>query len=64
MAALALSHWLERTTGWSTKKLVKTLRRYHTVTIQAGDQTLTAADPLPEDIAHVIAQARTAATGH
>ena len=28
MAALAVSHWLERQTGWSIRKLVKTLRRY------------------------------------
>jgi transposase len=31
-AALAVSRWLERTTGWSTKKLLTTLRRYHTST--------------------------------
>ena len=38
-------------TGWSIKKLVTSLRRYHTIEIQAGDQIdLTAADPLPDDI--------------
>jgi hypothetical protein len=49
-AALAVSRWLERETGWSVKKLVTTLRRYHTIDIQVGDQTITAADPLPDDI--------------
>jgi Transposase DDE domain len=49
-AALAVSRWLERRTDWSTKKLVTSLRRYHTVEIQAGDQIVTAADPLPDDI--------------
>ena len=51
LAALAVSRLARtRSTGWSIKKLVKTLRRYHTIAIQAGDQTITAADPLPDDI--------------
>jgi transposase len=50
MAALAVSRIVERSTDWSIARFVKTLRRYHTVTIQAGDQTITAADPLPDDI--------------
>ena len=53
-AALAVTCWLERRTGWSIKKLVTTLRRYHTVAIQAGDQIVTAADPLPDDIRAVL----------
>lgn len=63
-AALAVTRWLERTTGWSIKKLVKTLRRYHTVQIQAGDQTVTAADPLPDDTLEAITKIQTAATAH
>jgi hypothetical protein len=35
-AALAISRWIEDTTGWSIKKFVKTLRRYRTIQIQAG----------------------------
>ena len=35
-AALAVSRWLERRTDWSTKRLLTSLRRYHTVEIQAG----------------------------
>ena len=46
-AALAISHWIETQTGWSIKKFVRTARRYRTVTIQAGKQTLTAAEPAP-----------------
>lgn len=53
-AALAVSRWIEDTTGWSIKKFVKTTRRYRTIQIQAGDHTITAADPLPDDIATAI----------
>jgi transposase len=49
-AALAVSRWIERRTGWSIRKFVRTARRYRTVEIQAGDHTITAADPLPEDL--------------
>ena len=54
-AALAVSHWLETQTGWSIKKFIRTLRRYRTITIQAGKQTITAADPLPDDIRAALA---------
>ena len=53
-AALAVTRWLEQLTDWSIKKLVTRLRRYHTVEIQAADQTVTAADPLPDDIRVVL----------
>ncbi len=62
-AALAVSHWIEDTTGWSIKKFGKTIRRYRTIHIQAGDHSITAADPLPTD-AHAVLEAiktRTAA---
>jgi transposase len=49
-AALALSRWIEDRTGWSIRKFVRTTRRYRTVQIQAGSHTLTAADPLPDDL--------------
>ena len=51
MAALAITRTLEARTGWSTKKFTTTARRYRTVTIRAGNQTLTAADPLDPDLA-------------
>jgi transposase len=49
-AALAVSRWIEHHTGWSIRKFVKTARRYRTVQIQAGDQVVTAAEPLPDDL--------------
>ena len=49
-AALAVSRWIEARTGWSIRKFVKTARRYRTIEIQAGRQTITAADPLPGDL--------------
>ncbi|HET9301959.1 MAG TPA: IS1634 family transposase [Propionibacteriaceae bacterium] len=64
MAALAVSRMVERSTTWSIARFVKTLRRYHTVTIQAGDQTITAADPLPADAQQALARLRDAAAGH
>ena len=55
-AALAVSHWIEHQTGWSIKKFVRTARRYRTVTIQAGNQTLIAAEPPPPDLAEALAK--------
>ena len=49
-AALAVTRWIEARTGWSIRKFVKTARRYRTIQIQAGRQTITAADPLPDDL--------------
>lgn len=54
-AALAVSRWLENASGWSIRKLVKTLRRYKTIQIQVGEQTITAQDQLPADLAKLIA---------
>lgn len=54
-AALAVTHWIEHQTGWSIKKFVGTARRHRTVTIQAGRQTLTAVEPLSDDLAEVLA---------
>jgi hypothetical protein len=48
--ALAVSRWIEARTGWSIRKFVRTARRYRTIQIQAGRQTITAADPLPDDL--------------
>jgi hypothetical protein len=49
-AALAVSRWIERQTGWSIRKFVKTARRYRTIQIQAGPHTITAADPIPDEL--------------
>ncbi len=53
-AALAISRWIEDRTDWSIRKFVHTARRYRTVEIQAGKQTITAADPLPDDLTNVL----------
>jgi hypothetical protein len=50
LAALAVSRFIEARTGWSIRKFVKTARRYRTIEIQAGPHTVTAADPLPDDL--------------
>jgi transposase len=54
-AAMAVSHYIENQTGWSIKKFVRTARGYRTVKIKAGRQTLTAADPLPDDLRDALA---------
>ena len=63
-AALAVSHWVEHQTGWSIKKFVRTARRYRTVQIRAGRQTLTAADPLPDDLRDALATINAPARTH
>ena len=59
VAAMAVSHHIETQSGWSIKKFVRTARRYRTVKIQAGNQTLTAADPLPDDLRAALIRIRT-----
>jgi hypothetical protein len=49
-AALAVSRWIEDRTGWSIRKFVRTTRRYRTIDIQVGAHTITAADPLPDEL--------------
>jgi transposase len=63
-AALAVSRWIEDTTGWSIRKFVKTVRRYRTIQIQAGDHTITAADPLPADVHQILEAIKNRATAH
>ena len=53
-AALAASRWIEARTGWSIRKFVRTARRYRTIESQVGPRTITAADPLPEDLRHAL----------
>lgn len=49
-AALAISRLIEDRTGWSIKKFVRTTRRYRTIQIRAGNQVLTAEDPLSPEL--------------
>jgi hypothetical protein len=55
LATLAVIRWIEQRTGWSIKKFVRTARRYRTVTIRAGQQLLTAEDPLPAELREALA---------
>jgi len=64
MAALAVSHWLERQTGWSIRKLVKTLRRYRSIAVQTGDHILHAGTPLDDDTRAAVSAVKNAAAGH
>jgi len=59
-AALAVARWLENASGWSIRKLVKTMRRYRTVQIQVGSQIVTAEDPLTEELRAVVDRVRVA----
>ena len=59
VAAMAVSHHIETQSGLSIKKFVRTARRYRTVKIQAGNQTLTAADPLPDELRAALIRIRT-----
>jgi hypothetical protein len=63
-AALGLSHWAERQTGWSIKQFVRTARRYRTVQIRAGQQILTAAGPLPENLRDALAKTTSPDSAH
>jgi hypothetical protein len=58
VAAMAASHHIEAQTGWSIKKFVRTARRYRTAKIKAGNQILTAADPLPDALREAFTKIR------
>jgi Ser-tRNA(Ala) deacylase AlaX len=63
-AAPGLGPWIERQTGWSIKKFVRTARRYRTMQIRAGQQLLTAADPLPENLRDALAKTTSPDSAH
>jgi len=63
-AALAVSRWIEETTGWSIRRFVKTARRYQNVQIQVGDHVITADRPLPHDLQDAIDRIHDAAAAH
>ena len=63
-AALAVSRWIEQATGWSIRKFIRAARRYRTIEIQAGDHTITAADPLPADLSEALDRIQRGAGAH
>ena len=58
MAALAVARIVEQSTGWSIARFVKALRPCRTITIKAGEQTVTAADPIPADALDALTRLR------
>ena len=64
MAALAVSRWLERQTGLSIRKIVKTLRPYRSIAIQTGSHILHAGTPLDTQARAIITAVKDAASGH
>ena len=63
-AALAVSRFIEHATGWSIKKFVRTARRYRTVEIQAGSHTVTAEQPLPDELRAALDAVGRRVSGH
>jgi transposase len=64
LAAVAVSQRIEQRTGWSIKRFVRTARRYRTVTIRAGERTITAAEPPPDDLADALAKINPSGCAH
>jgi hypothetical protein len=54
-AALAVGRLVEERTGWSIRRFVRTTRRYRTVQIRVGQQILTAADTVPDELRAALA---------
>jgi hypothetical protein len=54
-AALAITHLIEKQTGWSIKKFIRTTRRYRSIDIRAAGHILTAEDPLPAELRDALA---------
>jgi hypothetical protein len=64
MAALAVSRWLERQTGWSIKKIVQTLRPHRSIAVQTGSHILHAGTPLDGQARAIITAVNNAADAH
>jgi hypothetical protein len=64
LAALAVGRLVEDRTGWSIRRFVRTARRYRTVQIRAGQQLITAADPIPTDLPEALAEINRAEGTH
>jgi len=47
--------WIDDRTSRSIRRYVRTARRYRTIEIQAGNHTITPADPLPDDLRTAVA---------
>ncbi|QPK79285.1 IS1634 family transposase [Corynebacterium lizhenjunii] len=54
MCAMACGHVLEQATGLSLKRLVRTLKKYRSITLNINGQTVYAHAPLPADVSELI----------
>lgn len=54
MCAMAVGHLLEQASGLSLKRLVRTLKKYRSLTITMADQTIHAQTPIPTHIQEII----------
>jgi hypothetical protein len=54
-AALAVTHQIQRRTGWSIKRFVTTARRYRTIDIRIGGHVVPAEEQLPPELCDVLA---------
>ncbi|MGB4779139.1 MAG: IS1634 family transposase, partial [Microbacterium sp.] len=65
IAALAISRWIEETTGWSIRRFVQTLRVYRDGIITINGHDIAVAVPLEPHAATAIEAIKTrAAAGH
>ena len=53
-AALAISHWIEQTTGWTISQFVKTMRTYREVTISVDGNHVKAEQPITPEIIQIL----------
>lgn len=56
MTAMACGHILEQASGMSLKRLVRTLKKYRSITLDIDGQTIHARTPIPDDLAAIIEQ--------
>ena len=63
-AALAVSRLVEDRTGWSIRRFTQTARRYRTVHIDIAGRSLTAQNPIPDDLRKALARINQPGTTH
>jgi len=63
-AALTIGRLIEDRTGCSIRRFVRTARRYHTVYIHAGQQPITAANPVPTELNDALSEINQAGGAH
>lgn len=54
MAAMAVGHVLEQVSGLSLKRLVRTLKKYRSFTIEVNGQSVYAQSPVPAEVEEIL----------